>query len=358
MIVVVCMLPLITFAEGRLEEQAAMLQTQTLTDSLPADARDLVGDFSLSTGTEFGQEFISIVKKAVHGHSLGFDAAVKDGKKILWVVLFSAVGFAVSEGPTARVISVAAVGTLFIITSSGLNSLVSLGMAAAEDLRVFSQSLLPVMASAAAASGIPAASAAMYAVSTAFLSGLVSLMNALLIPLIRAHLVLGAADAALDIALFSSLKKFVEAFIKMTLKLSMFGFTAFLLLTGVVSGSADAISVKAAKLAISSVVPVVGSMISDASETVLVGAKVLLQSVGIFGMLGALSVLILPFLKIGLRYLMMKISVFLSMAFQTEKVSSFLADVEKTVAFVLAVICCCGLFVFVSCVCFLRVGTP
>ena len=56
---------------------------------------------------------------------------------------------------------------------------------------------------------------------------------------------------------------------------------------------------KLAKSAVSAVVPVVGSILSDAAESVLAGAGLLRGMVGTAGTLALLGVCLVPFLRLG-----------------------------------------------------------
>ena len=71
-------------------------------------------------------------------------------------------------------------------------------------------------------------------------------------------------------------------------------------------------TVKVAKAAISGVVPVVGGIIADASETVLAGAGVLRGTVGAAGMLVVLAICLTPFLNMAVQYLLYKLTAFLT----------------------------------------------
>ena len=90
------------------------------------------------------------------------------------------------------------------------------------------------------------------------------------------------------------------------LKMILYVFTGYIGITGVVSGPTDAAALKAAKLTISGFVPIVGGILSDASEAVLVSAGVVKNAAGIYGILAIGAVCLGPFLKIGLHYLMLK----------------------------------------------------
>ena len=92
------------------------------------------------------------------------------------------------------------------------------------------------------------------------------------------------------------------------MKTTLIVFTAYLSITGVVSGTTDAVTIKAARFTISSVVPVVGSILSDASDAVLVSAAVMKNAAGVYGILAALAVCAGPFLKIGIQYLLLKLT--------------------------------------------------
>ena len=64
--------------------------------------------------------------------------------------------------------------------------------------------------------------------------------------------------------------------------------------------------------AISGVVPVVGGIIAEASETVLAGASVLKGTIGVFGLLGVLALCAYPFLQLGIQYLLYQLIRFLA----------------------------------------------
>ena len=55
-------------------------------------------------------------------------------------------------------------------------------------------------------------------------------------------------------------------------------------------------------------IPVVGSILADASETVLAGAGVLRGTVGVAGLLVVLAICLTPFLRLALQYLTYKVT--------------------------------------------------
>jgi len=189
-----------------------------------------------------------------------------------------------------------------------VDGMIRLASDTVQEVTAFSQLFLPVLASASAAAGALTSAPAVCGFAVLLSDVLLSLMNSILIPGILIFLALSAVDAALGV---SSLRRFcgLTAWaVKSGMKVLLYGFTGFLTVTQVVSGSADAMTAKAAKLTISGVVPVVGSILSDASETLLVSASLIRNSIGVYGLLAVLAVCILPFIRIGIWYLCLKIT--------------------------------------------------
>ena len=63
---------------------------------------------------------------------------------------------------------------------------------------------------------------------------------------------------------------------------------------------------------ISTAVPVVGGIISQASGSVLSGAGLLKNTVGVLGMLAVLATCLTPFLHLAVQYLVYKLTAFLA----------------------------------------------
>ena len=76
-------------------------------------------------------------------------------------------------------------------------------------------------------------------------------------------------------------------------------YTGYLTIVGSAASAADATAMKAAQMAVSGMVPVVGGILSSATESVFAGASVLRNSIGLFGVLGVLGFCAVPFLRLG-----------------------------------------------------------
>ena len=119
---------------------------------------------------------------------------------------------------------------------------------------------------------------------------------------------LSLASAAIGNKLLGRLRDFFKTLITWALKLVLSLFTGYMAITGVISGTADAAAVKVTKMAISGAVPVVGGMLSNATETVLAGAAAVRSTAGVLGLLAILAITAAPFLKLGFQYLLLKLT--------------------------------------------------
>jgi len=212
------------------------------------------------------------------------------------------------------------------------------------------------MAGAAASTGAVSASAALFAGSTLILELFISLIHKLLLPAVNAYLALSAAAAAVDSPGLDRLRNLISTIIKNILRFLLLGFSAYLSLTGILKGSADALAVKTAKMTISTMVPVVGGMVSDASETILVSAGYLLTATGTLGMLAVMSILIVPFLNIGIRYVALLLTSAVCSLFAGKRQQILLEASATATGFLLAMTCTCALMTFISCVCYMKVS--
>ena len=179
-------------------------------------------------------------------------------------------------------------------------------------------------------------------------------MVKLLIPVQYLFLAVSMAGNVLESDFLKNLKDSMKGMLLWCLKTLLSLFTAYLGITGVVAGSADAAAVKAAKVAFGTLVPVVGSVLAEASEAVLVGAGVLRGAMGIYGILAILAVFLEPFCQIGIQYLILKATAAFCGLFAPKAVTTVIGDFSEVMRMLLGMtgaICVLGL---VSTVCFLK----
>ena len=237
---------------------------------------------------------------------------------------------------------------------STANSLIALGTETVMQLSNYGKLLLPVMTGAMAAQGGVSSSSALYAGTVVFDTILSEGIATLLIPLVYVFLVLSVAQSAVNEDLLKKIKELIKKLMTWGLKVLLYIFTGYMSITGAVSGSADAATIKAAKLTISGMVPVVGGILADASESVIVGVGVMKSAVGIYGLLAILTIWIRPFLRIGLHYLLLKLTAALCGIFEAKKLSELMDSFSVAMGFLLAMTGAVCFLLLISIVCFMK----
>ena len=258
------------------------------------------------------------------------------------------------NSPVKRASELVAVLFSATILLNCTHSLIRLGIETIEQLDEYGKILLPVMTTVMASSGGVTSSAALYGGTTIFSTVLTTVIRRVFIPLLYIYLALCVADRALGANILASFKKFIKWLMTWLLKLILYVFTGYIAVTGVVSGSADAVSLKATKLTVSGMIPVVGGIISDASEAILVGASVMKNAAGIYGIFAFLAICIGPILRILIQSIILKIAAALCSLFGLKGQADLVEDFSQSMNMVLAATGSICLLLLISTVAFMK----
>lgn len=344
---------LLTTGAGATDGLDERFDISAVEQAVPEDAAQLMED--VEPGGSFSGGLAAIVRNALQQLNDPIRDSAAACALLLGIVLLCAVAAAGAQDQANRAVHIAGILALCSAGLLSVRSLVRMGTEAMHELQSFADVFLPVMTAATAASGGFTSSTALQIGTVFFSDLLMHAMTGLFAPAIYLYLGLKAADAAMDGSCLGSTAALMKGALQTGLKAILFLFSAYLAITGIISGSADATTVKAAKLTLSGVVPVVGSMISDASEAVVVSAGLVRNSVGVFGMLAVLGICIGPFLEVAVPYLMLKVCAALCAGFGLKAHVSMLEAMGQALGFVLAMTGTGALLLLVACVCYMRV---
>lgn len=234
------------------------------------------------------------------------------------------------------------------IYAGDISGLVAMSGQVMSELSDFSKALLPTLSAAAVAAGATGSAPVKYAATALFMDILMSLSQKLIFPLICAYVAAAAADSALGDGRLKGIVRLMRSICKIMLTAFVTVFTLYLSITGVVASSTDVLATKAAKTAISAALPIVGGIISDAAGSIVAGAGVVRGAVGVFGLLAVLAACIVPFLKLGVRYLLLKAAAALSSVVAGGRISGLLDSLADACAMLLGAVGAQVLFLYIS----------
>ncbi len=258
------------------------------------------------------------------------------------------------SGASKRIVELVGIITIGILLIKPSNSLIRLAIQTVTELSEYGKLLVPVLTAALAAQGGATSSAALYTGTLFFNTLLTTGISKLVVPMVYIYMALCVSTHAIGEEMLKNLRDFVKWLMTWALKIIIYVFTGYIGITGVVSGTTDASAVKAAKLAISGFVPIVGNIISDASEAILVSAGVMKNAAGIYGLLVIISVCVGPFLQIGVQYLLLKVTAAACGAFGCKSTLGLIRDFSGVMGFLVAMIGTVCLLLLISTVCFMK----
>lgn len=301
----------------------------------------------------FSDALLELLNNCFHAMHPDLSEAVRVCICIFAVVLLISTVQLLTGASTKTLDLVGAVTIAGLLLGSS-DSMIRMSEEAIREINDYGKLLLPVMTSALAAQGGVTASTALYAGTAAFNSILTTLLTKLLIPAIYMYLALSVANAAMGENSLKKLADLIKSLSQWILKTILYIFTGYIGITGVISGTTDAAALKAAKLTISGAVPVVGGILSDASEAVLVGAGMVRNAAGIYGILAVLAIAAGPFLKLSCHYLMIRLTATVCEVFGVKSCTNLITDFAAAMGLMLAMTGSVCLLQLISTVCFLR----
>lgn len=241
------------------------------------------------------------------------------------------------------------IGTIVITTVvvGNVQTMIGLGEETIDQLHVLSEALLPTLSAAVSASGGMVSASVRQVATVFFCNILISAIKNLFLPLLSIVIVLSAADSSLPGHSLGKIVELIRKGITWALTASLFLFTGYLTISGAAAGAADNLTAQLTRSAISTAVPVVGGIISEATGSVLAGAAVLKNSIGILGMLGVLTVCLSPFLTLAAQYLLYKVSAFLAGIF-SDTLTGYIHALSSAFGLLLGMTGTCALLLLIS----------
>ena len=334
------------------------LGTDTVEAAVPEGAKDLLGELSADENIEVSEKLSALWRAAADLLTARMRDAAKNAATVLVITALCALAEAMAEGAAARsVISLGGVLAASSVLVGTVSSFFALGTETLTTLSQFSKALLPCIAAAAAASGTMGAATAESAATALFLSLLLSLMNVLIMPLIYACAAAVIADAAVGGSVLSAAARLMKKICTLLLTLLVTAFTVYFSVTGAISGAAGQLGVKLTKTAVSAALPVVGGILSDAASSVLVGAAMLRNTVGVFGLLVVLAICLAPVVTLGCYLVLYKLAAAVAETLADRRMCGLIGGIGDAFGMVLAAVGAGGFILLFSIIMSIRAVT-
>ena len=230
-----------------------------------------------------------------------------------------------------------------LIVSALLSPMTSLISGAVSVISAASSLMLlyvPVMAGIMAFSGRVIRSGGYLTTVMTASQAIAQLCSRFLSPLLKAMLALSAASGIGAMSRLRGLCEMVNSFVKWTLAFMMTIFTAVISLQAVASSAADTVGSRAARFALSSFVPLVGSAISEAYRAIQGSVDLLRSGVGVFVMIAMLLTFMQLIVQSAMWQLSIRLSRYAAEALGVESPAAVLGSVSSVLSALIAVTVC------------------
>lgn len=317
-------------------------------------------EYGVTQGDGLDQGLSNLFSDALEQIGSLFRASLSTALKLIVVVLLCALaeGARPEEGGGLPAVTIAGVLAITALTMTDMAVMIGLGRDTLGRMESFSTILLPVMALLTAATGNVTSAAVHQGATVLFSQLLITTMDRLLIPLVYAFVAVSCAYAAVGNPGLSKVAGLLKGAVTSILTALLLAFVGYLTASGAIAGSVDAAAVKAAKMAISRVIPVVGGILADASESVLAGAGALKGTVGAAGLIVVLAICLTPFLRLALQYLVYRGAAALCATIAQPKLSGLIDAIGTAFGLVLGMTGAGALVLLVSLVSAIRAVVP
>ena len=229
------------------------------------------------------------------------------------------------------------------------------GIAALQSLYSFSTVLLPCLAATSVAAGASISAGVKYTAAALFMNILLNVSNTILMPIISIYLASAIGNSIFEQKILSVIADFIQWGSKTILTASTVIFTAYLNIAGLITGTSDIFALRVTKTAINGVLPVVGNIISGAASSLVAGAAILRNSIGVFGLLSVIGILIVPFIHLTLRYFAFIAMSKLAAFFPNRHFSYLIGGIANTYGMMLGVIGTGFIMIFLTLISFMQI---
>ncbi len=229
-------------------------------------------------------------------------------------------------------------GIVIIFLGTTVTGIVNLTKTTLLSLKGLFDGIFPILLTLLTALG-GSVSVGIYQPAIALLGNLfVSLITYFLLPLFIFSIVFSIVGNLSNGTRLDKFVSFLQSLFKWCIGLSFTIFLGFVSIQGVMAGAVDGLSIRTAKYAIKSYVPIVGGYVSDGLGIIMASSSLIKNAVGGVGLFLLLSTIVSPILNIAIFMLALKFMAGIIEPIGDKKISNFISDLAKSMSMLIALL--------------------
>ena len=336
-------------AEGLMEQAAAQTGAAQVEQALPEAERQISGPLRLDGGYDTDGALKRLWTRLADKARESFNESLRHAVSLLGLSAVSALAGSLCRdknvGAFAEQCSCCAAALLL---AGSVESVIGQASQALSLLSDYSHAALPAIYTAAAVSGAAVSAPARYAAASLVMDLMISAQLHLILPLVFAYLAAAVSKSLFDNGILRALCRLLKWSVTKGLTGITLGFSAYLSLTTLVTGSVDAVAVKTARTVLSTVLPVVGGILSDSASTLLSAAALIKNSVGAFSLMAVLALCAGPFAVLSVKLLLFKSTAAATELLAGARLSQLVGELGTCFGMLLGMVGSCGIMLFLS----------
>lgn len=318
-------------------------------NAIPEDAKEISGTIEKDGGYDAQGAIARLWERAVNTASDELQTNLRSAAALVAVALCSALGGTFTKEATIRdYISAAGVCAAAGMLIGGVDGLVEQTARTLSQMSDYSRAALPAVFTAAAACGAVVSASARYAAVCVAIDVLMSMAQSVVIPLTYTYLALSLSYNLFANPVLKTCQRLSKWLATTFMRLFTIIFSGYIGLTGIVTSGVDAVATKTACTVISTALPVVGGIISDAAATVLSAAGIIKNSAGALSLVAVAALCVQPFVILSVKILLFRAAATVCDMVPNERLAGFINDVGTALGLLLGLVGFCAIMLFIS----------
>ena len=238
----------------------------------------------------------------------------------------------------SNVIHFVTYGVIVVLLLTLVAKMVTLTSGTISSMQAQMNAIFPILLTMLTAIG-GTVSVSVYQPAMALLTGtIINLFTMVLLPIFIFSTVFSVVSNLSNTIKLDKFTNFFNSLYKWLSGLIFTIFTAFLSVQGITAGSVDGISIRTAKYAIRSYIPILGSYLSDGMSIILASSNLIKNAVGAGGLLLLFATIISPLLELIIFMLMLKLIAGIVQPLGNGQIANFVSSLSKSMVLLIVLI--------------------
>ena len=248
----------------------------------------------------------------------------------------------------SSVVSLIILTTILSIVASILADFTSETILLLDNMREISLSIFPILLSLVVTLGGSTLGTTLEPALVFISGGVTTIIASLTKFVVIIYFVLTIVGELTESIKLDRLKSLVSSIFKWAIGLIFTVFMGYMSINGIVSSGRDGLSIKTAKYALKSYIPLVGGYLSDSYELFRVGGVLIKNSVGVVGVALLFGMVIKKVLSLGVFKLGLSLASGLTEPLNTNKITRFLSSISTLFNFLIVGVVVCFMMIILT----------